>query len=51
MDEFDNTVIRMGGFHIVLNFRAASGKLFDNSEMMTFWSNQRYTPVRQLPSF
>ena len=30
-EEFKETVIRMGGFHIVLNFLAVIGKMYDNS--------------------
>ena len=30
-DEFSNTIIRMGGFHIALNFMAVIGKIFKDS--------------------
>ena len=30
-DEFDDMVVRMGGFHIILNFLALLGKKFENS--------------------
>ena len=30
-EEFRDTVIRMGGFHIILNFLAVIGKMYDNS--------------------
>ena len=30
-EEFKDTVIRMRGFHIVLNFLAVIGKMYDNS--------------------
>lgn len=30
-DEFDHTVIRMGGFHIILNFMGALGKMCDSA--------------------
>ena len=32
-DEFKNTVIRMGGFHIALNFLAVIGKRFQDSDL------------------
>ena len=30
-EEFKNTVIRMGGFHIALNFLSVIGKIFQDS--------------------
>ncbi len=30
-DEFSDTIIRMGGFHIALNFLALLGKKYENS--------------------
>ena len=33
VEEFRDTVIRMGGFHIILNFLAIIGKMYDNSDL------------------
>lgn len=35
-EESDDTVIRMGGFHIVFNYLAVIGKMFKNQGCQTF---------------